>query len=241
MANVEGMTPEDQQLVVPALQLLKGNEQAMEWRVTIQADAMAMIDYNQQKTERTEFLTSVATFLQSSSTVGQGAPELIPLMLRMLQFGVAGFRISKDLEGTFDKYIKDFETGIEEQKAAPPEPDPEMEKLKMEQQMAEAESARKQQESQAELAADAQRLQMEQQAEAARLQMEQQAKAQEMQQQQMQFMMEMRQSMQMFMQEMQQMREEFALKQQMDAEKNAAAVEAARAKAAAAPKETANG
>ena len=235
MANVEGMTPEDQQLVIPALQLLKGNEQAMEWRVTIQADAMAMIDYNQQKTERTEFLTSVATFLQSSSTVGQGAPELIPLMLRMLQFGVAGFRISKDLEGTFDKYIKDFEKGIEEQKGQPEPPDPEMEKLKMEQQAAEAESARKQQESQAELAADAQRLQMEQQAEQQRLAMEAQARQQEFQMEQAQFAAEMRQNMMMFMQEMQQMREEFALKQQMDEAKNEAAIEAARAKAAATP------
>ena len=55
------------------------------------------------------------------------------------------------------------------------------------------------------------------------------------------FAAEMRQSMMMFMQEMAMLREEFALKMQMDKEKNDAAVEAARAKAAAAPKETSNG
>ena len=241
MANVEGMTPEDQQLVVPALQLLKGNEQAMEWRVTIQADAMAMIDYNQQKTERTEFLTAVATFLQSSSTVGQGAPELIPLMLRMLQFGVAGFRISKDLEGTFDKYIKDFEKGIEEQKSQPPPPDPEMEKLKMEQQAKAQELQMKQQAEQQSAQLDAQKAQAELAAEAQRLQMEQAAKAQEMQMDAQRFAMEMRQQMQEFMLTMQQMREEFALKMQMDEAKNEAAIEATRAKAAATPKESNNG
>ena len=216
MANVEGMTPEDRQLVVPALQLLKSGD-AMEWRITIQADAMAMIDYNQQKTERTEFLTAVATFLQSSSTVGQGAPELIPLMLRMLQFGVAGFRISKDLEGTFDKYIREFEQGIEEQKQAPPEPDPEQVKAEAEVKAKEQDAVLKQQAQQADLAAKAQEMQM-----------EQQAKAQEMQQQQMQFLQEMRQSMMQFQQEMQQMREEFALKQQIataQAEQQAEAAE----------------
>ena len=54
---------------------------------------------------------------------------------------------------------------------------------------------------------------------------------------QAQFAAEMRQSMMMFMQEMQQMRQEFALQMQMDKAKNDAAVEAARAKAAATPKE----
>jgi len=240
MANVEGMTPEDQALVIPALQLLKGNEQAMEWRVTIQADAMAMIDYNQQKTERTEFLTAVATFLQSSSTVGQGAPELIPLMLRMLQFGVAGFRISKDLEGTFDKYIKDFEQGIEEQKAAPPEPDPEQVKAEAEAAAKQQDAQLKQQAQQAELAADAQRLQMEQQAEAQRMQMEAAAKQQEFQMAQMQFAQEMRQCMTQFNQEMQQMREEFAMKMQMEAQKAEQQAEIAAAKAAATPKEPAH-
>jgi hypothetical protein len=239
MANVEGMTPEDQELVIPALQLLKGNEQAMEWRVTIQADAMAMIDYNQQKTERTEFLTAVATFLQSSSTVGQGAPELIPLMLRMLQFGVAGFKISKDLEGTFDRYIKEFEQGIEEQKNEPPPPDPEQIKAEAEVKAKEQDAMLKQQAQQSELAADAQRLQMEQQAEAARLQMEQQAKQQEMMMEMRKFMMEMQQAAQQHQQEMQMLREEFALKMDMEQQKAAQQAEIAAAKAAAAPKEKA--
>jgi len=217
MANVEHMAPEDQQYVIPALQLLKGPEQGMEWRVKIQADSMAMIDYNQQKTERTEFLNSVATFLQSSSTVGQGAPQLIPLMLEMLQFGVAGFRISKDLEGSFDKYIREFNEQIEKKKNAPPEPSPEEIKAQAEQQAREQEAALDQQKQQAELAGDAQRLQMEAAAEERRLQMEMAAKQQEMAMQQQQFAQEMRQSMMEFALTMQQMREEFALKQQVAA------------------------
>jgi len=232
MANVENMAPEDQQFVIPALQLLKGPEQAMEWRVTIQADSMAMVDYNQQKTERSELLNASATFLQSAASVGQVDPSLTPLMLQLLQFGVSGFRISKDMEGVFDKYISELEAKVEQQKQQPPPPDPAMVKLQAEQQAAQQkaqldtqtaqqDAQLKQQMQQAELAADAQRLQME----AA-------AKQQEMHMEQAQFAAEMRQSMMMFMQEMQQMRQEFALQMQMDKAKNDAAVEATRAKAA---------
>jgi hypothetical protein len=251
MANVDGMPEADKQFVIPALQLLKGNGQAMEWRVKIQADSMAMIDYNQQKTERTEFLNSVATFLQSSSTVGQGAPQLIPLMLEMLQFGVAGFRISKDLEGSFDKYIREFNEQIEAKKNAPPQPSPEEIKAQAEQQAREQEAALDQQKQQAELAADAQRLQMEQQAEAARLEMEREARRdemmmeaqrqqQEMAMQQQQFAQEMRQSMMEFMQKMQQMREEFALKQQVAAANAEQQAEIAEERAESQSKETAD-
>ena len=168
MANVQGMTPEDQQLAVPALQLLKGDSDRLEWRITIQSDAMAQIDYTRQKTERSEFLNAVATFLQSSSTVGQGTPQLIPLMLELLKFGVAGFRVSKDIEGVFDKYAKEFNDQLEAQKNAPPQPDPEQQKMQAEMQVKQAEQQMK-----------AQDMQMQQQADMVKNQTELQMKQQE--------------------------------------------------------------
>jgi len=225
MANVEQMAPEDRQFVIPALQLLKGPEQEMEWRVTIQADSMAMIDYNQQKTERSELLNASATFLQSAASVGQGNPSLTPLMLQLLQFGVSGFRIGKDMEGVFDKYISELEAQVEQQKQQPPPPDPAMVKAQADAAAKQQDAQLKQQMQQAELAADAQRLQME----AA-------AKQQEMQMEQQKFAMEMRQQMQEFMLTMQQMREEFALQMQMDKDRADADIAATKAKAAAQPK-----
>jgi len=133
-ANAEYIEESDKQYLVPALELIKGNWEKFEWRVAIQADSMALIDWERKKTERSEFMTAVATFLQSASTVGQGAPELIPLMLELLKFGVAGFKVSKEVEGIFDKYIGEFTKGLEEQKANP-QPDPEAEKMQTELQM----------------------------------------------------------------------------------------------------------
>lgn len=160
MANMENVVPEDQQLVVPALQLLKSDEE-MEWRVSIQSDAMAQIDHTKIKQERGEFMNAVATFLQSSSTVGQGAPQLIPLMLQMLKFGVSGFKVGRDIEGVFDRYIKEFEQEIEQKKNAPPPPDPEQQKMQAEMQMKQTDQQMKQAETQQQMQADQMKMQAE--------------------------------------------------------------------------------
>jgi hypothetical protein len=152
MANVQGMVPEDQQIVPRALALLKAPEDTLQWRVEVGSDAMAIIDYNQQKTERTEFLNATATFLQSASTVGQGSPQLIPLMLQLLKFGISGFRVSREIEGVFDRYVKEFNEQIEARKNAPPQPDPEQQKMQMEMRMKQADAQLKQQGQQADLA-----------------------------------------------------------------------------------------
>ena len=179
LANVANMPPEDQALVPAAMQLLKGNEEEFEWRIEIQASSMAAIDQAAVKQERSEFMNAVATFLQSASTVGQGAPQLIPLMLKMLQFGVAGFRVSKDIEGIFDKYIAQFEQEIEAKKNAPPQPDPEQQKMQMEMQLKQQDAQMKQQTEAAKLQFDAQKNQMELQQMAQKFQLELQQMQQE--------------------------------------------------------------
>jgi hypothetical protein len=195
MSNIEN-TP-DALLAVPALQLLKGNEQEMEWRIHVQSDSMAMIDYTQQKNERSEFMNAVATFLQSASTVGQGAPQLIPLMLELLKFGVAGFRISKDVEGIFDRYIKEFNAEIEQKKNAPPQPDPEQQKMQAEMSLKQQEGQMKQAEAQTKMAMEQHKQQSDMQLEAQKAEMELQFKREEnalkLQQMQQEFALKMEQ------------------------------------------------
>ena len=207
MSNIENT--ESVELALPALALLKGNEDALEWRVSIQADSMAMVDYNQQKTERSEFMNSVATFLQSASTVGQGNPKLIPLMLEMLQFGIAGFRVSKDLESTFDKYIKEFNDELEAQKNAPPKPDPEMLKMQAEQQA-------EQQKMQMDMQMKQQDAQLKQQSQQADIQMKMQESQAELQMEKQKFDLLIQQMTQEFDLKMQQMQAEFEMKMQME-------------------------
>lgn len=231
MANITN--PDDQAFIEPALALLKGNPEIMEWRIKVQADSMAMTDYVQQKTERTEFLNSVATFLQSGSTVGQGSPQLIPLMLQMLKFGVAGFRVSKDIEGTFDRYIKEFEDEIEAKKNAPPPPDPEMEKIKMEQAAKQQDAALKEQAAQA----DAVRKNQESQA---KMVQDMMLARNELVLGQKEFQQQMMQNQQEFQQKLIQMFQEHQLKMDIAKEQSDAAIAAAKDKAAAVPKGDSN-
>jgi hypothetical protein len=175
-------------MAVAALQLLKSPTEELEWRVTIQSDAMAIIDFAQQKTERTEFLNAVATFLQSAATVGQNSPELIPMMGTLLQFGVAGFRVGKDVEGAIDMAIKQIAAEIE-QKKANPQPSPEQVKAEADMKAKQQDAALKQQTAEADL-----------------------------QRKEREFMMEMKQRQAEFMMEMKMMMQEHMLKMQTDRE-----------------------
>jgi hypothetical protein len=214
LANVENMPIEDQQLGPAALQLLKGNEEGLEWRVSIQSDAMAMIDYTQQKAERTEFMNAVATFLQSAATVGQNSPDLIPMMGELLKYGVAGFRVGKDVEGIIDKSINDIKMKLEQAAQQPPPPDPAMVKAEADIKAKQMDAQIKQQTAQQDAAMKAQEQQT-------ALQMQQQEFAAEMQQMQAKFELEMQQMAQEFNVKLIQLQQESAIKRET-AQANAA-------------------
>ena len=101
----------DQDKVMPALQLIKSPE--IKWRVDIRPESIAMIDYAQLKSERTEFMTAMATYIQSASAAVQAVPGSMPILLELMKWAMAGFKGSDYLEGTFDQ-------AIEMAKKAPP-------------------------------------------------------------------------------------------------------------------------
>jgi len=94
----------DQMLIGPAIELI--SSPTLKWRIDIKPESIAMVDYAQLKSERTEYLTSVATFLQSAAGLVQSVPGSLPVLLEMLKWGMAGFKGSDYLEGTLDKAIE---------------------------------------------------------------------------------------------------------------------------------------
>jgi hypothetical protein len=99
-------------LIGPALELMQSPE--VKWRIDIKPESIAMVDYAQLKSERTEFLTAMATYIQSASSAAQAVPGAMPILLELMKWGMAGFKGSDYLEGTFDQ-------AIEMAKKAPPE------------------------------------------------------------------------------------------------------------------------
>ena len=95
----------DAQLANAAIQLIK-QPRALPWRVEVKPETIAMIDWGELKAERTEFLTAMATFLQSSAGIIQLEPGAMPLLLEMMKWGLAGFKGGQEIESVVDMAIQ---------------------------------------------------------------------------------------------------------------------------------------
>ena len=168
IAAVEQMSPEDQQLVPQALELMK-DRPMRNFRIEVTADSLVQLDEMQEKAERMEFLKATGEYLQNLVQLSQSpaAPQLAPLAVAMMKFGVTAFKVGKGLEGEFDATVDRMKEMIA-QKAQQPSPPPGPIQLEMMKQQGKA------QEMQMQMQADAQRFQAEQAA-------EQQSRMQELQ------------------------------------------------------------
>jgi hypothetical protein len=183
------LSPQDQQLIPQALMLLK-DEPAKNFRIEVTTDSMIYQDEQQEKQDRVEFLTAVSQFIQTALPVAQGVPELTPLLMEMLKFGVTAFKAGKGLEGLIDETADQFREQAEQSKGQPKPPTPEQIKQQGEMQKLQMQSQLKQQEMQAQMELEQQKMQMQVEMERAkqeyqsqetqlRMQLEEQRNAQE--------------------------------------------------------------
>jgi len=103
-SNAMHIAEADRQLLPPALGLIKSPE--IFWRVNIRPESIAMADYAQVKAERSEFLNSMATYIQSSQAMAQAVPGSLAILLQFLKWGMAGYKGAKELEGIMDRAIE---------------------------------------------------------------------------------------------------------------------------------------
>lgn len=104
-AAASQMSPADQQLIPQAMQLIK-DRPLRNFRIEVAADSLVQIDEQQQKQDRLEFLQAFGGFLTQALPVGQNAPELIPMMMELVKFGVGAFKGARTIEGTIDQAIE---------------------------------------------------------------------------------------------------------------------------------------
>lgn len=139
-----------------AIELLR-HEKLRGFRINIETDSTIEPDQQAEKDARVEFLTAASGFLGQALEVGMTAPQMIPLMGKMLLFGVRGFRAGRELESAFEETIDLLEKEASQPKEPPPSPEEikakaEAEKMQMEaqfrQQEMQAEAQRQQAEDQ---------------------------------------------------------------------------------------------
>jgi hypothetical protein len=165
------LSPQDQALIPQALALLK-DEPAKNFRIEVTSDSMIYQDEQQEKQDRVEFLTAVSSFMQTALPVAQTSPELTPLLMEMLKFGVTAFKAGKGMEGLIDETADQFRNQAKAAEGQPKPPSPEMQKLQMQAQMEQtklqAQSQAKQAEMQMQMQIEQQKMQMQMELEKAK-------------------------------------------------------------------------
>lgn len=172
-AAAQQMSVEDQQMIPQALQLL-AEKPLRNFRVEVASDSLVQIDEAQNKQDRLEFVQAYGGFLEKALPVVQQVPQVAPIVVELMKYGIGAFKQAEAIEGTLDRMLEEITQQQQAQAGAPPPPDPEMVKAQMQQQ---AEAARMQAEQQkaqfdaqmqqAKLQADMQIEQMKAQAQAA--------------------------------------------------------------------------
>jgi len=185
------LSPQDQQLIPQALQLLK-NEPAKNFRIEVTSDSMIYQDEQQEKQDRMEFLSAMGGFLSQALPAANASPELTPMLIEMLKFGVTAFKAGKGLEGLIDETADKFRQQQAQAEGQPKPPSPEMQKLQMQGQM---EQAKMQAQSQAKQAEMQMQMQIEQQKMQMQMELEKAKQEYQAQENQLKFQLEEQRNM----------------------------------------------
>jgi hypothetical protein len=177
-AAAEAMNDADKALIPQALMLLK-NKPLRSFRIQVDSDSLVQIDENQNKRDRTEFLQAMGGFLTQALPVGQQQPELVPMLIELIKFGVGAYKKAEPIEGMIDQAMQQLQEKQKQMAAnpPPPPPDPEMMKMQAQAQMEQMKMQATAQADQLRVQADSQIAQAKAQAEMQMAQMKMQADA----------------------------------------------------------------
>jgi len=193
ISAADQLSEQDKTLIPEAMQLLSENP-LRSFRIEVAADSLVMMDEQQEREDRTQFVTAIGSLLKEAQPVVQQAPDIAPLVLELIKFSAGAFKVGRQLEGLIDETAEKLKMKQQQASQQPPPPDPEMLKMQAEQQAEQqrmqmenaheqarmqADIAIKQAQAQADMAIEQQRMAMEER-------FEQERQAREMQMQQMQ-------------------------------------------------------
>ena len=146
----------DADYIPQALQLIRSLNV---FAISIKSEALAMQDMAAMRSEKTEFISGLSTFLGAAQPLIDKYPAAAPTLLEMLKWTMTGYKGASSIEGVLDKAIANLQ-----QNPPPPAGDPKQ-----------AEQQAKQAESQAKVQGDVTKIKVQTQADAQRTQQELQA------------------------------------------------------------------
>ena len=114
---------QQQEFLSAALQLLR-DQYTRGFRISISSDALVEIDEQQEKQDRLEFLSAAGSYIKQAAEAAQAAPQMAPLMVELLLFGVRAFKAGSEVESAFEE--------LADQIRQQPAPDPRMQQMQQE-------------------------------------------------------------------------------------------------------------
>jgi hypothetical protein len=113
------MRTPDAQYAQAAIALIK-DEQLAEYRISVEADSMAAMDYAAERDAAVQFMQGLGAFVSQVAPMAQQVPGAAPYLLRLLQWAVSKFRVSSEIEGVLDQAIGSMQqTGVQPQEPSP--------------------------------------------------------------------------------------------------------------------------
>lgn len=109
----------DAQHADAAIELLK-SEGLAQHAIKVDADALAAPDWEMEKRVRTEFMGAVSNYVMAAAPMAAQNPQAGIFLLKLLQWGAAGFKGAASIEGVIDQAVSQMEA----QAARPPAPPP---------------------------------------------------------------------------------------------------------------------
>lgn len=125
-AAAQQMNPADQQMIPQALELIKSNP-LRNFRIEVAADSLVQLDEQQNKKDRNEFLMAFSGFLKEAIPAAQAVPEMTPMLVELMRFGIASFKGAAPIEGAIDQAMEQMKEKAKQPQ--PEKPDPEALKL----------------------------------------------------------------------------------------------------------------
>lgn len=127
IARSNVMRTPDAQVAPAAVALLK-NEELAEYRVQVEADSMAALDWSSERDAAVQFMQGLGAFVSQVAPFAEKTPGSAPFLMKLLQWSVSKFRVSSEIEGVIDQAI----AGMQQQLMQPPQPPPPDPKVEVE-------------------------------------------------------------------------------------------------------------
>lgn len=109
----------DAQFAQAAIELIK-NEALTDYRITVEADSMAAMDWAAERDAAVQFMQGLGAFISQVAPVAQNTPGAGPYLLRLMQWAVSKFRVSGEIETVLDQAVG----AMNQQLSTPPQPPP---------------------------------------------------------------------------------------------------------------------